>query len=48
MANRIFVLGNLQERTGRVKPENSMKIVQNALQKSLHDQPLIFIDDAVI
>ena len=48
MANRTFVLGNLSDKSGKIKPENSLKIVQNALQKSLSDQPVVFIDDAVI
>jgi hypothetical protein len=29
--NRAFIVGNLGERHGKVKPENSMKIVYNVL-----------------
>lgn len=46
--NRTWVLGNLADRAGKVKPENSMKIIHNALQKQLADQQLLFVDDAII
>ena len=35
MANRIFVIGNLGERHGKIKGENSMKIIQTELQKHI-------------
>lgn len=47
-ANRMFVLGNLAEKAGRVKPENSMRVLHQALSKQLPDQPLVFIEDAII
>lgn len=48
-ANRLWVLGNLADRTGRVKPENSMRIVHNALSKHIgSDQSVVFVEDAVI
>lgn len=37
MANRIWVVGNLAEKSGRIKPENSMRIIHNALQKTISD-----------
>ena len=48
-ANRLWVVGNIADKAGRVKPENSMRIVHNALSKQIgSDQPLVFIEDAVI
>ena len=47
-ANRTFILGNLSDKAGKVKPENSLRIVHRALQKQLQDQPLIFVEDALI
>jgi hypothetical protein len=41
-------MGNLADRAGRVKPENSLRIVHHALSKQLPDQPLVFVEDAVI
>jgi 3-phosphoglycerate kinase len=48
MVNRAFVLGNLSDRAGRVKPENSMRVVHNTLQKLLPEQSVVFLDDAII
>ena len=31
MANRVFILGNLGEKAGKIKGENSMKIIQHKL-----------------
>jgi hypothetical protein len=31
MVNRTFVIGNLSDKSGRIKPENSMRIIHNAL-----------------
>ncbi len=42
------MLGNLADRAGKVKPENSMRIVHNTLQKLLPDQAVAFLDDAII
>lgn len=38
LANRTFVIGNLGERHGKIKPENSMRIVFNILQQQLIEQ----------
>lgn len=46
--NRTWVVGNLADRAGKAKPENSMRIIQNSLQKQLADQQLIFVEDAII
>ena len=35
MANRVFILGNLGEKSGRIHGENSMKIVQQELQQHI-------------
>jgi hypothetical protein len=35
--NRTWVIGNLADRAGKSKPENSMRIIQNSLQKQLAD-----------
>lgn len=47
-ANRTFVLANLADKGGKVKPENSLRIVHNAITKTLTEQPVVFVDDAVI
>ena len=46
MANRVFVIGNLGEKTGRIKGENSMRIIQNQLQQHIHDVPIHFLPEA--
>jgi len=46
MVNRVFVIGNLGERCGRPMGENSMKIVQHALQQHIDDVPIYFLSDA--
>ena len=46
--NRTWVVGNLADRAGKSKPENSMRIIQNSLQKQLADQQLVFVEDAII
>jgi len=38
LANRTFIMGNLGEKHGRIKPENSMKIVYNVIQQQLMEQ----------
>ena len=45
MANRVFILGNLGERHGRVLGQNSMKIIQRELQHEILDIPIHFIPD---
>ena len=45
MVNRVFIIGNLGERSGRVKGENSMKIIQNELQQHIHDIPIHFLSN---
>jgi hypothetical protein len=30
-ANRVFVIGNLGEKSGRIRGENSMRIIQNII-----------------
>lgn len=37
MANRTFILGNLADKAGKLKPENSMHIIHNALSKQITD-----------
>lgn len=48
MANRLFVLSNLADKSGRVRPENSLRILHTSLVKHLPEQPLIFLDDPLI
>ena len=31
MVNRVFIIGNLGQKAGHIKGENSMKIIQNVL-----------------
>jgi hypothetical protein len=31
LANRTFIIGNLGEKCGKIKPENSLKIIYNVL-----------------
>lgn len=45
MANRVFVLGNLGERAGRIKGESSMKIIQHELQQHIHEVPIHYLHD---
>jgi 3-phosphoglycerate kinase len=47
LANRIFLIGNLGEKTGRYKPENSLRVVYNILTKKL-EQQIVFMDDCII
>jgi hypothetical protein len=35
LGNRTFIIGNLAERHGRIKPENSMKIIYNEMSAKL-------------
>lgn len=46
MVNRVFVIGNLGERSGRIRGENSMKIIQHALQGHIDDVPINFLPEA--
>ena len=46
MANRVFIIGNLGEKSGRVRGENSMRIIQHELQQHIHDVPIHFLADA--
>ena len=48
LANRTYVLGNLGEKCGKIKPENSMRIVYNVLQQQLLEQQMLFMPDAII
>ena len=44
--NRVFIVGNLAEKTGRVKGENSLRIIQHELSQHIHDYPVHFLSDA--
>lgn len=46
MVNRVFLVGNLGERSGRPRGENSMRIIQHALQQHIDDFPIHFLPDA--
>ena len=46
MANRVFIIGNLGEKTGRIHGEDSMRIIQHELQQHIHDVPIHFLPDA--
>ena len=46
MVSRIFIVGNLGEKSGKIKGENSMKIIQNVLMQHIHDYPVHFLSDA--
>jgi 3-phosphoglycerate kinase len=46
MVNRVFLIGNLGERSGRPRGENSMRIIQHALQQHIDDFPIHFLADA--
>lgn len=46
MVNRVFVIGNLGEKSGRIRGENSMKIIQNALLQHIDDVPIHFLPEA--
>ena len=46
MVNRVFVIGNLGDRSGRIRGENSMKIIQHALQQHIDDVPIHFLSEA--
>lgn len=48
MANRVFVIGNLGEHSGRIRGENSMRIIQHALQQHIDDFPVHFLAEANI
>lgn len=37
LAKRVFVMGNLAEKSGRVKMENSMQSIMGALQHEIND-----------
>ena len=45
MVNRVFIIGNLGEKHGKIKGENSMKIIQNELAKVIHDVPIHLLAD---
>lgn len=45
MCNRVFILGNLGERHGRIMGQNSMKIIQRELQQEILDIPIHFLAD---
>lgn len=44
--NRVFIVGNLAEKTGRIKGENSLRIIQQELSQHIHDYPVHFLSDA--
>jgi len=46
MVNRVFLIGNLGDRSGRARGENSMRIIQHALQQHIDDFPIHFLPDA--
>lgn len=46
MANRIFVIGNLGDRAGRIMGENSMRLIQHELQQHIQDIPIHFLSSA--
>ena len=48
MVNRVFVIGNMGERSGRMRGENSMKIIQQVLQQKIDDVPVYFLSEANI
>ena len=48
LGNRIFIVGNLGEKCGKVKQENSMKIIYNAFQSAFMEQAWQFMPDALI
>lgn len=48
LGNRTFIIGNLGERHGRIKPENSMKIVYNEMSTKLMEQQILFLPDCNI
>lgn len=35
LANRTFIIGNLGEKCGKIKTENSMKIIYNVLSQQM-------------
>ena len=43
MANRVFIIGNLGEKSGYMKGQNSMRIILNELQKHIHDVPIHYL-----
>jgi 3-phosphoglycerate kinase len=45
MVNRVFILGNLGEKSGKIKGEDSMKIIQHELQQHIHDVPIHYLHD---
>ena len=46
MVNRVFVIGNLGEKHGKIMGQNSMKIIQAELQQHIHDVPIHFLPEA--
>lgn len=48
LANRTFIIGNLGEKCGKIKPENSMRIIYNELQQQMMEQQILFITDCII
>lgn len=45
MVNRVFIIGNLGEKHGKIKGENSMKIIQHELAQHIHDVPIHLLAD---
>jgi 3-phosphoglycerate kinase len=41
-------MGNLGEKCGKEKSENSMKLIYNVLSQQMMEQQMIFINDAII
>ena len=41
-------MGNIGDKSGKIKNENSMKIVYNQLQSQLIEQPMQFLQDCII
>jgi 3-phosphoglycerate kinase len=44
LATRTFIVGNLSDKSGKVKPQNTMKFVWNALSSKV-DQPIHFQEE---
>lgn len=44
--NRVFIIGNLADKAGKKKGENSLKIIQHELSQHIHDYPVHFLSDA--
>jgi 3-phosphoglycerate kinase len=41
LASRTFIIGNLSDKSGKVKPKNTMRFVWNSIASKI-DQPVLF------